>query len=156
MRRDQDQADTILWRSSRDDAGAAVPARYRNSADVNTAVTAGDPTPVEPQPGSAPRWRKQALIAGIAVAAVVAIILGGVGIWWLVASGTRRPRACRPQPSGHHRRHGIRFTAEGTAAELRQHRVPIIDPPITEALSRYPAPVASDGALLSVSRIASR
>jgi len=140
VRRDQDQADTILRRSQAATMPeSAVPGAVSQPQPTSTPQSpkAATPPASEPQPGSAPRRRKPALIAGIAVAAVVAIVLGGVGIWWLVA---KRDSSSTSMPTT-----TVRSTTAVTAydSQLKEllpsgygsNACQFIDPPITEALS---------------------
>jgi serine/threonine protein kinase len=77
--RDQDTAYTILRRSAAatvpESAGALLPTQ-RAFIPRQQATPEQTPTP--------PRKRNPALIAGFAVAAVIAVALGGVGIWFVV------------------------------------------------------------------------
>jgi serine/threonine kinase PknH len=136
VRRDQDQADTILRRSQAATLPeSAVPGTI--SQPQPTSTPQATPPPSDPQPGSAPRRRKPALIAGIAVAAVVAIVLGGVGIWWLVA---KRDSSSTSMPTT-----TVRSTTAVTAYDSQlKELLPsgydstacgFVDPPIAQALS---------------------
>ena len=139
VRRDQDQADTILRRSQAATMPeSAVPGTVSQPQPTSTPQSPqATPPPSDRQPGSAPRLRKPALIAGIAVAAVVAIVLGGVGIWWLVA---KRDSSSTSMPTT-----TVRSTTAVTAYDSQlKELLPsgydstacgFVDPPIAQALS---------------------